>query len=122
MEPHDNTGAVLFLQFPQVLLQVSVRLDAAVGIHEIKEILNTGIGVYHVDDRNTFGSPVDAASHPLVMPLVKGSQLDGIRLLRVDQYRIVKGTLVEPCDTGQQAFPLCRCFGVLLYGRSVKVC
>ena len=122
MEPHDNTGAVLLLQFPQVLLQVPVGLDAAVGIHEIKEILDAGIGVYHVNDRNAFGAPVDAAPHPFVMPLVKGSQLGGIRLLRVDQYRIVKGTLVEPCDTGQQAFPLCRCFGILLYGRSVKVC
>lgn len=103
MEPHDNTGTVLFLQFPQVLLQVPVGLDAAVGIHEIKEILDAGIGVYHVDDRNAFGSPVDTAPHPFVMPLVKSSQLGGIRLLRVDQYRIVKGTLVEPCDTGQQA-------------------
>ena len=122
MEPHDNTGTVLFLQFPQVLLQVPVGLDAAVGIHEVKEIFDAGIGVYHVDDCNTFGSPVDAAPHPLVMPLVKGSQLGGVRLLRVDQHRIVKGALVEPCDTGQQAFPLCRCFCILLYGRSVKVC
>lgn len=122
MEPHDNTGAVLFLQFPQVLLQVPVGLDAAVGIHEIKEVFDAGIGVYHVNDSNAFGSPVDAAPHPFVMPLVKGPQLGGIRLLRVDQHRIVKRTLVEPCDTGQQSFPLCQCFGVLLYGRSVKIC
>ena len=118
MEPHHDTGAVLFLQFPQELLQVPVGLDAAVGIHEVEEVLDAGIGVYHVDDRYASGSPVDAAPHPPVMPLVKGSQLGGVRLLRVDQHRIVKGALVEPCDTGQQAFPLCRCSGILLYGRS----
>ncbi|NDO28863.1 hypothetical protein I5Q83_03145 [Enterocloster clostridioformis] len=84
MEPHDDAGAVLFLQLPQVLLQVPVGLDTAVGIHEIKEMLDAGIGVYHVDDCDAFGSPVDAASHPFVMPLVKGSQLGGIRLLRID--------------------------------------
>lgn len=115
VKSRQYTGLVLILQLSQVAQNFFETLFTAVGIHEIKQILQTCCGVCHVDDSNAFCSCIDISVNSLIMPFVKGGKLGCIRPMCVNEYRIIKGTLVIPRYTGQQTFPLHRVFRVFLY-------
>ena len=115
VKSRQHAGFILILHLPQVTHNLFETLLTAVGVHEIKQILQTCRGVCHVDDSNAFCSCIDISVNSLIMPFVKGGKLGCIRPLCVNEYGIIKGTLVIPRHTGQQTFPLHRVFGVFLY-------
>ena len=115
MKSCQHAGMVLMLQLPQVVHNLFEALRTAVGIHEIKQILQTCRRVCHVDDSNALCACIDISVNSLVMPFVKGGKLCCIGPLCVNEYRIIKGTLIIPRRAGQQTFPLHRVFRIFLY-------
>ena len=115
VKSRQYAGFILILQLPQIAHNLFETLLTAVGVHEIKQILQTCRGVCHVDDSYTFCPCIDITVNSLVMPFVKGGKLSCIGPLCVNKHRIVKGTLIIPRHAGQQTFPLHRIFRVFLY-------
>nr|WP_308625128.1 hypothetical protein [uncultured Eisenbergiella sp.] len=100
MKPHHQAGTVLLLQLPMVPHKFLKTFFCTVGIHEVKEVFQAGPGILHINDSNASGPPIDTAPNPFIMPVIPCAELRGIRFLGVNQYSIVKGTLVEPCHAG----------------------
>ena len=121
MEFNQQAGLVLFLQFPQIAQNLFEALLVTVGIHEVKQVLETGGGIIHVNDRDALCAPVNVPINPPVAPFIKGGKLACVRALGVNQNGVIERAFIILCHTGQQTFPLRRVFRVFLHRRFIQV-
>ncbi|QNK42194.1 hypothetical protein [Caproicibacter fermentans] len=115
MEFNQQTGLILILQLPQVAQNLLKALFVAVGIHEVKQVFQTDLGIRHINDGDTLCSAVDIPLDPLIVPFVIGGKLSCVGALCINQYSVVKRALIESCHAGQQTFPFRRVFRIFLH-------
>jgi hypothetical protein len=119
-EFHQQAWLVLVFQFPNISHDLAKALIAAVGVHQVKEVLQAGGRVAHVDNGDAFGLGIDTAAD-LIVPDIHVGKEAGVRSLHIDKDVFIEAVFIIPCHAGQQALPIVPAFCQFLDGFLIQV-